>query len=162
MSLGRDALAGLILLAISLALLVQSFSLPSLPIVPVGPGFFPRIVLGFLAAASVVLIFQDWSKQKQRALAVASAGDAAPRRNYPLVAAVFAVVAGYIVLLPLLGFRVATALFVATLQATLDWPKTTRQWVVLIVIAAGTAAVTYLLFETYLLVLLPRGSWTGW
>jgi putative tricarboxylic transport membrane protein len=39
MSIGRDGIAGLVLLAISLVLLVKSFQLPSLPIVPVGPGF---------------------------------------------------------------------------------------------------------------------------
>ena len=59
MSIGRDGIAGLILLAISLVLLVQSFQLPSLPIVPVGPGFYPAIVLSFMAAASALLVLQD-------------------------------------------------------------------------------------------------------
>ena len=38
MRLGRDGIAGLIGLAVSLALLPQRFGLPKLPIVPVGPG----------------------------------------------------------------------------------------------------------------------------
>ena len=59
MSIGRDGIAGLVLLAISLVLLVQSFQLPSLPIVPVGPGFYPAIVLSFMAAASALLVVQD-------------------------------------------------------------------------------------------------------
>jgi hypothetical protein len=29
-------------------------------------------------------------------------------------------------------------------------------------VAVGTSAVTYLAFERYLTVLLPRGAWTGW
>jgi hypothetical protein len=29
-------------------------------------------------------------------------------------------------------------------------------------VAVGTSAVTYLVFEQYLTVLLPRGTWTGW
>jgi putative tricarboxylic transport membrane protein len=157
MSLGRDGVAGLIFLAISLVLLVQSFSLPYLPLVPVGPGFYPRIVLAFLALASAALVVQDLAKPRSRAV-VAAAG---PRRNYGLVAAAFAVVAGYVVLLPLLGFRVATALFVGTLQAALDQPRTARRWAVLAAIALGTAASTYFVFERYLLVLLPRGAWTG-
>ena len=160
MSLSRDGIAGLVLLTVSLVLLFQSFSLPSLPIVPVGPGFFPRIVLGFLATASVVLVLQDWSKRLVRA--AASAGEPPPRRNYPMVAAAFVIVAIYIALLPLFGFRVATPLFVGALQAMLDLPRTVRQWAVLVAVAIGTVAVTYLVFETYLLVLLPRGSWTGW
>ena len=158
MSIGRDGIAGLILLAISLVLLVQSFQLPSLPIVPVGPGFYPAIVLSFMAAASALLVLQDL--MKRRAPAAAGAPDG-PRRNYRLVVIAFAIVGGYVVLLPLLGFRVATVLFVAALQAALGLPRTARQWAVLAAIALGTAAVSYFVFERYLLVLLPRGAWTG-
>ena len=158
MSIGRDGIAGLILLAISLVLLVKSFQLPSLPIVPVGPGFYPAIVLSFMAAASALLVLQDIVKH--RAAAPAGAGDAPPRR-YRLVVIAFAIVGGYVVLLPLLGFRVATVLFVGALQAALGRPRTAREWTVLAAIALGTAAVSYFIFERYLLVLLPRGAWTG-
>jgi hypothetical protein len=158
MSIGRDGIAGLVLLAISLVLLVQSFKLPSLPIVPVGPGFYPAIVLSFMAAASALLVVQDVLKQRGPAEAVVGN---APRRNYRLVVIAFAIVGGYVAVLPLLGFRIATVLFVAALQAALDRPKSTRQWAVLAAIALGTAAVSYVIFERYLLVLLPRGAWTG-
>jgi putative tricarboxylic transport membrane protein len=155
MSIGRDGIAGLILLAISLVLLVKSFQLPSLPIVPVGPGFYPAIVLSFMAAASALLVLQDLLKRRP-----AGAGDA-PRRNYRLVLIAFAIVGGYVLLLPLVGFRVATVLFVGALQAALGRPQTARQWGVLAAIALGTAAASYFVFEHYLLVLLPRGAWTG-
>ena len=158
MSIGRDGIAGLILLAVSLVLLVKSFQLPSLPIVPVGPGFYPAIVLSFMAAASALLVLQDL--MKRRPAAAAGAGDAPPR-NYRLVVIAFAIVGAYVVLLPLLGFRVATVLFVGALQAALGRPRTARQWVVLAAIALGTAVVSYFIFERYLLVLLPRGAWTG-
>ena len=71
-------------------------------------------------------------------------------------------VAIYIALLPFLGFRIATALFVAGFQVVLERPTTLRQWAIQLAIAVGTAAVTYLVFERYLSVILPRGSWTGW
>ena len=158
MSIGRDGIAGLILLAISLFLLVKSFQLPSLPIVPVGPGFYPAIVLSFMAAASALLVLQDL--MKRRTAAAAGTRDA-PRRNYRLVVIAFAIVGAYVVLLPLLGFRVATVLFVGALQAALDSPRTARQWVMLATTALGTAVVSYFVFERYLLVLLPRGAWTG-
>ncbi len=160
MSISRDGIAGLILLAVSLALLVQSFSLPYVPLVPVGPGFYPRIVLVFLALASALLVVQDWLKQ--RPSRTETAPPAAPRRNYGKVAALFVIVSGYVLLLPLLGFRIATAVFVAAAQAALDRPRSPRQWAVLVAVAIGTVAATYLIFESYLLVLLPRGSWTGW
>jgi putative tricarboxylic transport membrane protein len=158
MSIGRDGIAGLVLLAISLFLLVKSFQLPSLPIVPVGPGFYPAIVLSFMAGASALLVLQDLLKR--RPAAASSAGDA-PRRNYFRVVIAFAIVGAYVVLLPLLGFRLATFLFVGALQAALDLPRTARQWAVLAAVALGTAILSYFVFERYLLVLLPRGTWTG-
>ncbi len=157
MSIGRDGVAGLILLAISLVLLVQSFQLPSLPIVPIGPGFYPAIVLSFMAAASALLVAQDLMK---RAPVVVDAGDT-PRRDYRLVVIAFTIVGAYVVLLPLLGYRLATVLFVGVLQAVLGRPQTARDWALLAAIALGTAAVSYFVFERYLLVLLPRGAWTG-
>ena len=66
MSIGRDGIAGLILFGISLVLLIQSFKLPKLPIVPVGPGFYPAIVLSFLAAASALLVVQDLMRHRAR------------------------------------------------------------------------------------------------
>ena len=136
MSIGRDGVAGLILLAVSLVLLVQSFKLPSLPIVPVGPGFYPGIVLIFMAAASALLVLQDVMKRRMPA---APAAGEAPRRNYRLVAAAFAIVGAYVVLLPLLGFRLATLLFVGALQAALGRPRTVRDWTVLAAIAEPLA-----------------------
>lgn len=161
MRLGRDGIAGLIGLAISLVLLPYAFGLPKLPIVPIGPGFYPAIVLCFLGAMSALLVLQDVVAQR-RAVVSPSGEQAGPSRAYGLVAAAFAEVASYIFLLPLLGFRIATALFVAAFQLGLERPATLRQWSALVAVAIGTSAVTYLVFERYLTVLLPRGSWTGW
>jgi hypothetical protein len=163
MRLGRDGIAGLIGLATSLFLLPFSFGLPKLPIVPIGPGFYPALVLGFMALASLVLVLQDLVAQRHAPATVSDEpAPAQPKRNYGLVLASFVVVAIYIAMLPLLGFRIATALFVATFQLVLERPTTMRQWAIQLAIAVGTAAVTYLVFERYLSVILPRGSWTNW
>src|SRR3954471_8215084 len=113
MSIGRDGIPGLCVLAISRVLLVQSFQLPSLPIVPVGPGFYPAIVLSFMAAPSALLVLQDLMKRRAPG---AAAGQDTPRRNYRLVVIAFAIVGAYVALLPLLGYRLATVLFVGVLQ----------------------------------------------
>jgi hypothetical protein len=161
MRLGRDGIAGLIGLAVSLLLLPQALNLPKLPIVPVGPGFYPTIVLVFMALTSALLLLQDVRAQRQPAVASADATPPVPRA-YGLVAAAFAAVAVYIALLPLIGFRLATVLFVATFQVILELPRTLHGWVMVAAIAVGTSAVTYTVFNNYLLVLLPRGTWTGW
>ncbi|HEX2337362.1 MAG TPA: tripartite tricarboxylate transporter TctB family protein [Hyphomicrobiaceae bacterium] len=162
MRLGRDGIAGLIGLAVSLLLLPHALGLPKLPIVPVGPGFYPTIVLVFMALTSGLLLLQDIRAQRQPAAApVADATPAVPRA-YGLVAAAFAAVAIYIALLPLIGFRIATVLFVTAFQVILELPRTLRAWLQMAAIAVGTSAVTYVVFNNYLLVLLPRGVWTGW
>jgi putative tricarboxylic transport membrane protein len=163
MRLGRDGIAGLIGLAVSLALLPAAYGLPKLPIVPVGPGFYPTLVLVFMALTSAVLLIQDLLAQRRApAPAAPQRATGESSRAYGLVLAAFVAVAIYIALLPLLGFRISTALFVASFQAVLEPPTTLRRLAVQVAIAVGTAAVTYLVFERYLLVILPRGSWTNW
>jgi hypothetical protein len=164
MKLGRDGVAGLFGLAIGLLLLPHALGLPRLPIVPIGPGFYPALVLAFLAGTCALLVVQDVLVQRQPAAppSEAQSTPATPPRAYGLVAAAFVTVAAYVVLLPLLGFRIATALFVAAFQLVLERPATLPQWLLLAAVAVGTSAVTYLVFELYLTVLLPRGIWTGW
>ena len=77
MRLGRDGIAGLIGLATSLFLLPFSFGLPKLPIVPIGPGFYPAIVLVFMAVASALLVVQDILAQRS---SPAPAGGGGSRR----------------------------------------------------------------------------------
>ena len=159
MRLGRDGIAGLIGLAFSLALLPFAYGLPKLPIVPIGPGFYPTLVLVFMAAVCGMLVLQDVLAQRR---ASSEQVEATGERAYGLVIAAFAVVGAYIVLLPEIGFRLATVLFVAAFQLVLERPRTAWQWLMLAIIAVATSAVTYLVFDQYLSVLLPRGRWTGW
>ncbi len=166
MRLGRDGIAGLIGLVVSLTLLPFAYGLPKLPIVPIGPGFYPTLVLVFMAAMNAVLVIQDVVAQRRAPVTVepapAEPASGQPGRNYGLVVAAFVAVAIYIALLPLLGFRIATALFVAGFQFVLERPTTARQWTVQLVIAVATAAITYLAFERNQSVILTRGTWTGW
>jgi hypothetical protein len=162
MRLGRDGIAGLIGLAVSLGLIPFAMGLPKLPIVPVGPGFYPLIVLAFMAGTSALLVVQDVLAQRRAGPSSADATAPAAPRAYGLVVAAFVAVAIYIALLPLLGFRISTALFVAGLQAVLERPTTLRQWAIQIAIAIATSAVAYLVFERYLSVILPHGRVTNW
>jgi hypothetical protein len=163
MSLGRDGIAGLVCLAISLVCLYFSFGLPQLPLVPVGPGFYPRIVLVFMAVLSAIMIAQDVMKRRAPRLAAAQESAARPSHGgYRLVALVFAVFGAYVAVLPVLGYRIATALFIAAMQAAIERPRDARGWAILVVIAVAASAATYVVFDTYLTVLLPRGAWTDW
>ena len=149
-----DAVVGLISLGVSLWLFVVAGDLPRSARVPIGPGFYPRLVLGLTALASVALVATSL-------LRGARAGTApAVRPNYALVVTAFVLFGIYIVALPLIGFRLATFVFVVLMQAAIDPPRSRRSFIVIGIIAFATALVTYVVFEHYLQVLLPRGTWT--
>ena len=78
-----------------------------------------------------------------------------------LVAATFATFGAYLLALPWLGFRMATFLFLLAMPVILEPPRSRRRWIVVLVLAAVATAATYVVFERYLYVLLPRGRWTG-
>jgi hypothetical protein len=124
--------------------------------VPIGPDFYPRLVLGVMAAVSVALIVTGI------AAALPDGGGAATTpRNYLGVVLTFALFGLYVLLLSRLGFRIATCLFVVALGALLERPASSGAWLRIGLTGVLTAAATYVVFELYLTVLLPRGTWTG-
>ena len=64
--MGRDAITGLAVLAASLALFWGTLGLERHPLVPVGPGFYPRIVLGISAAFALWLVIADVVSRRGR------------------------------------------------------------------------------------------------
>jgi len=151
--LSRDGVAGLVCLVGSLLLLWVSRGLPQPALVPIGPGFYPRILFGVTAVLSAALLVADvWRRGRH---------PARPPGSYRLVLLAFGIFTVYVFVLPLVGYRVATVLFVGALQATLEPPRTVRAGAVVAACALGCMLVTYYLFEAYLNVLLPRGRLTG-
>ena len=157
--MSRDGIAGLAVLAASLVLFALTLDLKGNPMVPVGPGFYPRIVLAITAALSLGLVVADVLASRRAPSSVRSSD---PKKlNYPLVAVSFGVFALYCVALPGLGFRIATVLFVGGSNALMDPPRGAKGWGRVALLAVATSAVTWLVFERWLSVLMPRGSWTG-
>lgn len=150
--IGRDGIAGLACLVASLVLLGLTRGLPQPALVPIGPAFYPRVILLITAALSIALVVTDLRRVRVPAVAAGV--------SYRLVVLTFVVFGLYVFLLPALGYRVGTFLFIAVLQVMLEGLGRTVWWRVVLVALAGTI-VTYLVFETYLSVLLPRGRLTG-
>lgn len=168
MRLSRDGIAALVILAASVVLFVLTLGLKTSAMVPIGPGFYPRIVLGITAFFSLLLLVSDLLTQRRAPAPVAAVDAAAAadagvdRPNFTLVALNFALFGAYAMLLPGLGFRIATLLYVACANALLAPPQGMRGWVRVLALAAGTAFIGHFVFESQLSVLLPRGRWTGY
>jgi hypothetical protein len=150
--MSRDAIAGLAVLAASLVLFALTLDLKPNPLVPIGPGFYPRIVLGLTALLAASLVALDFLGKKKHV--------ASPAADYAAVVLHFALFGVYVVALPWLGFRIATFAYVAAANAFMAPPRNARQWGRAITLGLATALVTYYVFEHYLHVLLPRGRWT--
>lgn len=155
--LGRDGLTGLVVLAASLVFFTLTLDLKDNPLVPVGPGFYPRIILGLTAVLAAALIAFDLIARRRGGQEARETS----AQNYRLVLVVFVLFGLYVAAIPYFGFRAATLVFVGALQSALEPPRSLKSWLVVAVTAAITTVVAYFVFEHYLQVLLPRGRWTG-
>ena len=158
--MGRDGYTGLAVLAASLVLFWATLGLERHPMVPVGPAFYPRIVLGLTAAMALALIVMDVWGRRRAPSPVGQGRGAGGALNYPLVVLAFAVFAVYVFVLPYLGFRAATFLFLLAMPVVLERPASRGRWIAVAVVALLATAAAYFAFERYLHVLLPRGRWT--
>ncbi len=152
--MGRDGGIGLGLLGLCGLLYWQTGGIPTPPFVPIGPAFYPRIILILLAALAVWLILGDALARPRRP--ARPAPRSASSLNYRLVVICFIVFSAYVMALSLLGYLLATFFFVLALGWTMG-PHEYRELPRLAAVAIATTAVTYLVFERYLHVFLPRG-----
>ena len=153
MKLSKDGWGGLAVLAASLFLFALTLGLRDNPLVPIGPGFYPRIVLAVTAALALALVVADLFSGKR----VKAGGPL----NYVVVIEMFALFGLYCGALPYLGFRIATFLYVAATNARLDRPEGWKGGARVFLVALITTLAVYYVFERYLTVLLPRGRWTN-
>ncbi|HEU4342877.1 MAG TPA: tripartite tricarboxylate transporter TctB family protein [Candidatus Binatia bacterium] len=153
--MGRDGWIGIGLLALSGWLYANLDKIPANPFVPIGPAFYPRVLLLLIIGLTLLLILQELlaSRQQKQGVRIKIRLE-----NYRGTLVSFFLFALYVFLLPRLGYLVSTILFVASLQWLLGQPLW-RRLPVSLLIGLGTSFVTYLVFEKYLHVFLPRASW---
>lgn len=159
MKLTRDGWGGVAVFAFSAALFGMTFSIPDNPLVPLGPGFYPRIVLALSGVLGLWMLAGDLLAKAKAAPAASAAPG--PRLNYWAVVAHFAVFGLYVGALPYVGFRVSTFAYVCAANAMMDPPRGARGWARVLVLGLATAGLTWVVFEKNLSVLMPRGRWTG-
>ncbi|MEK6600892.1 MAG: tripartite tricarboxylate transporter TctB family protein [Candidatus Binatota bacterium] len=154
--MGRDGWIGVGLLAFSGWLYANLDKIPANPLVPIGPAFYPRFLLLLTLLLSLALVVQDvlaHLKQEKK-----EKGAFINWLNYQSTLLSFAVFGAYVLLIPKLGYLLSTILFVTALQWLLGKPLW-RRLPGSLSIGIGTSLMTYVIFEKYLHVFLPRGSW---
>ncbi|MDR5694816.1 MAG: tripartite tricarboxylate transporter TctB family protein [Armatimonadota bacterium] len=156
--MGRDGIIGLLLFVLSAWLYRHAAGIPRPPFVPLGPDFYPRLILGVMGVLGLALASADLLVRKNRGAAERrERGDFRQTLSrYRGVIITYLLFGGYVALIPLVGFRTTTALFVAALSWYLG-PKTPRHVIYSLSLGIGTAVVIHIVFEVYLRLLLPRG-----
>lgn len=65
MTLSRDGISGLVCLIVSLGMLALTWGLPPAVMVPIGPAFYPRVVVSTMAVLSAILLVLDIRAARQ-------------------------------------------------------------------------------------------------
>ncbi len=154
--MGRDGAIAAGVLALCAILWGQLGSVPVNPLVPIGPTFYPRILLGVTACLASMLLIAD--VRARRRSGAAGPVPARARVAYRPAAVTFGLSVLYAFLLPGIGYLSATALYVAGLAWGLGEPAA-RRVPGSLVLGLLAAAGTYLIFQGYLNVFLPRAGW---
>jgi putative tricarboxylic transport membrane protein len=152
--MGRDGWIGVGLLISSGWFYANLDKIPANPLVPIGPAFYPRFLLVLTIGLALALVLQDVLAQRKE-------DEAAFRswlKDYRPTLLSFSLFSLYVLLLPKLGYLISTILFVSSLQWLLGqtrWRRLPRS----LLVGLGTSLITYIVFEKYLHVFLPRSSW---
>ncbi len=148
----RNIIAAVALLALTAIYGVLTTQLPSrsLPDTP-GPPFFPWINTVILFALSLGLLVQGLMGKTAETASAPSADDAADQRRRALWA--FGIFIVYLLVLPGLGFLLATVPFFAALMVLFG----ERRWLWVTIGSVSMTVFLYILFRHGFSIFLPRG-----
>ena len=147
----NDAVAGVALLALAIAILVTVQGFSKIPGQSIGPGAFPGLIAVLLAGCAIALIWRGWRERQSQPLIAVGAWLASPRhvRNFALTVAALVF---YITAADRLGFLICGAIILAVLFLALR-VRPARA----LVLALVLPVVIHLIFYKLLRVPLPWG-----
>jgi hypothetical protein len=145
-----DAISGAVFLALALAVIGGARSLPVGRLSQPGPGFFPLGLALLLAALSAALLLRGLRRSGTDVAALWPDRGGAGR-----VALVAAALLGYVAVVDVAGYLLATAALFLVLIRALGG----RSWTAAAMAGVAGSVGSYLLFARALRVTLPAGLW---
>jgi putative tricarboxylic transport membrane protein len=143
-----DLITGIVLLVLAGLVIWGSWEMPSSATFGPGPAFLPFWLGVLLAVFATILFVSTWSRQTTEK-------DSEP--VFPAKQALFVItlvlvgLAGYILLIEVLGYLVDTFLFIVFLMKAVEREK----WPLTLMVAVGTTVVLFLTFQVLLQITLP-------
>ncbi len=140
-----------ILIGIVLALLVPSQVKGLNQAAQMGPDFFPYIAAGLMVTVNAIALAANYARyaKEKRAGREETAAQSNPKDQLRVIF-ILAIIAGYVFLMPVLGYVVSTLLVVNGLLFMLN----VRKWYQYLLVS-GFAMVIYYVFKYILYVMLP-------
>jgi putative tricarboxylic transport membrane protein len=145
--MNSERIAGLLMALLSGYILVASGRYPLGTVDNPGPGFLPVLCGAVLGLLSVIYLVQLWLKKEPAKTSWPG------REGLVRVGTIFLALLLFTVFLPVTGYLVNTfALFVILLR-----PVGKQRWPLTLTVSTAAVVVSWLLFDRWLMVPLPRG-----
>ncbi len=153
----KDLILGVVMLLFSAFYLIYAQQIKTRP--KLTPSYasariMPILLGALLAILSVICIIQGIRKMK--AIINEEKGEKADKGDTLTVVLTFAVIIGYILLMPVLGFCLSTIIYLFS-QILVLAPKEKRNYLLFAIVAVAFTAVVFIAFRIGLQQLLPRG-----
>jgi len=158
MSLNRDSIAAILLLAACGGLAVASFDIREPDYGQLSPAAWPRLIVGILAFLSLIYLVQSLRQGPDEADPEAPRGLGALFAHWRNVIWCFVLFGAYLLAIPYVGMLVGGIVFVFALLTALGGLRAILLHAVIAIVTVGGM---WLIFSYGLQVLLPRGEWTG-
>lgn len=147
----ENIIFGLIGIALSGYVFLETSKFPSDNIMNVGPAFFPRVLAVGLGIFCLILIFVNifsGDQDQEKRFDIKDSG--VHRAAIALLATII-----YGIIMPYLGFIITTILYLSFMMYLMKL----RSWKKIPAVSIGVSFVVYTIFRTFLHITLPVGFW---
>ena len=161
MRLTTDAKSGLVLLILCVAMFIAAFQIKEHSYASLGAEVFPLIVLSLLTPLCLALFIKGLRQgvsQDIEPMTLKRIGQSIVK--FRTVYFSFLIFLGLVALIPVLGFPLSGALYMAAMLWVLG-PRSLKQVVFVIVMSVGVTGTIYVVFRFLLYVILPEGIFFG-
>lgn len=157
----RDIQSGILLLLVSGVMFVATLSFKKMTTTQIGPAFMPQVISILIALVSLAVIYEGYKKVKagkevDSSIKNDDAEGTDKGVSYKPVIVSFILMAFYVVIMPVIGFLITTAVFMFIQMMVLS-SKLERRWLLFAVVSVVSSVIIYYVFRNVFYIMLPSG-----
>ncbi|MCM3636605.1 tripartite tricarboxylate transporter TctB family protein [Sporosarcina luteola] len=157
----REVQSGFLLLLVSGVMFTATLSFKKMTTTAIGPAFMPQVISILIALVSLAVIYEGYKKVKAAkevdSTIKAEDAEAVDKGvSYKPVIVSFVLMAFYVVIMPIVGFLITTAVFMFIQMMVLS-SKLERRWLLFAVVSVVSSVIIYYVFRNVFYIMLPSG-----